>query len=167
RKFHIRVYVLAVGCLRLFFFERVLVLAAGRDFDPTDFSDPLVHLTNTAKQSEDAAFDEEAGVQLLEDLERDLCKSGGMPAGEARRRVAGLLADMRRLSAELFAAFRGEFAVFCPLPHCFEQFGLDFMVDENFQVWLLEANPGPDFRQTGRRLQHVIADLMDATVRVC
>lgn len=44
-------------------------------------------------------------------------------------------------------AFRGEFAVFSPLPGCFEHFGLDFMVDEDFHVWLLEANPGPDFKQ--------------------
>lgn len=44
-------------------------------------------------------------------------------------------------------AFRGEFAVFSPLPGCFEHFGLDFVVDEDFQVWLLEANPGPDFKQ--------------------
>lgn len=44
-------------------------------------------------------------------------------------------------------AFRGEFTVFSPLPGCFEHFGLDFMVDEDFHVWLLEANPGPDFKQ--------------------
>ncbi|CAN0494183.1 unnamed protein product, partial [Laminaria digitata] len=44
-------------------------------------------------------------------------------------------------------AFRGEFTVFSPLPGCFEHFGLDFMVNEDFHVWLLEANPGPDFKQ--------------------
>ncbi|CAN0411078.1 unnamed protein product [Pylaiella littoralis] len=58
---------------------------------------------------------------------------------------------MRTLTTELFRAFRGEFAVFSPLPGCFEHFGLDFMVDEDFQVWLLEANPGPDFKQVCAR----------------
>lgn len=53
----------------------------------------------------------------------------------------GVLLDVRA------QAFRGEFAVFSPLPGCFEHFGLDFMVDEDFHVWLLEANPGPDFKQ--------------------
>ena len=39
--------------------------------------------------------------------------------------------------------------MFSPLPGCFEHFGLDFLVDEDFHVWFLEANPGPDFKQVG------------------
>jgi Tubulin-tyrosine ligase family len=36
---------------------------------------------------------------------------------------------------------------FFPLPRCFELFGFDLMVDEDWRVWLLEANAEPDFGQ--------------------
>ena len=35
------------------------------------------------------------------------------------------------------------------------------MVDENFDVHLLEVNPGPDFKQTGGRLRNVIVQLWE------
>lgn len=50
--------------------------------------------------------------------------------------------------------------------HCFELFGLDFMVDEQFNVHILEVNPGPDFKQTGNRLKIVIDNLLDGTCNI-
>lgn len=35
------------------------------------------------------------------------------------------------------------------------------MVDSNFDVHLLEVNPGPDFKQTGGRLRTVIVQLWE------
>jgi tubulin---tyrosine ligase len=58
-------------------------------------------------------------------------------------------------------------SVFSPLPGCFEHFGLDFMLDTAHNVWLLEANPGPDFKQTGAALKAVIAGLIEDTLRIC
>lgn len=49
---------------------------------------------------------------------------------------------------------------------CFELFGLDFLVDESFQTYLLEANPGPDFKQTGDRLRRLIVDLWENTLQL-
>lgn len=61
-------------------------------------------------------------------------------------------------------AFRGEFTVFSPLDGCFEHFGLDFLVDEDYRVWLLEANPGPDFKQVrGARALGSLAKLAGLT----
>ena len=54
--------------------------------------------------------------------------------------------------------------MFAPLSHCFELYGVDFLVDDTFQVHLLEANPGPDFKQTGGRLKAVIENLIEVTL---
>lgn len=40
------------------------------------------------------------------------------------------------------------------------------MVDSDYNLHLLEVNPGPDFKQTGIRLQGVIMDLWENTCRV-
>ena len=70
---------------------------------------------------------------------------------------------MHAITSELFAAYESEYTVFAPMPHCFELFGLDFLVDASCGVHLLEVNPGPDFRQTGDRLKRVIVDLWEGT----
>ena len=33
-----------------------------------------------------------------------------------------------------------------PRQDCFELFGFDFLVDADWQLWLLEVNAEPDFR---------------------
>jgi hypothetical protein len=66
----------------------------------------------------------------------------------------------------LFKALHGERTVFSPLPNCFELFGLDFLVDEDYQVYVLEVNPGPDFKQTGDRLSTVIEGLIDGCIDI-
>ena len=62
---------------------------------------------------------------------------------------------------DVFRAYENEYTIFCPMSNCFELFGLDFLVDEDFRVYLLEVNPGPDFKQTGARLKHVIGRLFE------
>jgi hypothetical protein len=41
---------------------------------------------------------------------------------------------------------------------------LDFLLDENLDVTLLEVNPGPDFKQTGDRLRNVIVNLYEQSI---
>ena len=50
--------------------------------------------------------------------------------------------------------------------NCFELFGLDFMIDSDYNVQFLEANPGPDFKQTGDRLKLVIDSLWQETIEI-
>jgi tubulin---tyrosine ligase len=87
-----------------------------------------------------AGFSEEESIGLLSDLPAHLQREHGYTAAAAEAALARVTASLRELTAELFRAFRGEFAVFAPLPHCFEHFGLDFMLDAALNVWLLEVS---------------------------
>ncbi len=107
--------------------------------------------------------------QILSDLIEHLHNEhpARFPSREsAATAVDNISAQVRRITGELFAAFENEYSIFCPMSNCFELFGLDFMVDDELQVFLLEVNPGPDFKQTGTRLRSVIVSLWEQVFRV-
>ena len=54
---------------------------------------------------------------------------------------------------------------FQTLPNAFEVFGLDFMVDASGEVWLLEVNAFPDFKQTGGDLKAIVGGFWEGVVR--
>ena len=63
-KFHLRVYILCVGAIRVFVFEDILMLIAAHKYDSEDMEDIYSHLTNTARAAEDVNFDEKLFVQV-------------------------------------------------------------------------------------------------------
>ncbi|KAI9921301.1 hypothetical protein PsorP6_002690 [Peronosclerospora sorghi] len=163
RKFHIRVYVLAVGCLKVYVYRHCLVLCALKQYQEDDIDNKYSHITNTFQQQTHPDFVENECVFVLDDIEEILSEQGIHDAADKK---AMILADINCITAEMFDAYKGEFSVFQPLPNCFEIYGVDFMVDEDFNVWLLEINPGPDLKQTGDRLHFVIRDLLAASLNV-
>ena len=48
---------------------------------------------------------------------------------------------------------------FQPIENAFEIFGLDFLVDDDLNLQLLEVNSYPDFKQTGANLKDLINKL--------
>ena len=70
------------------------------------------------------------------------------------------------MTGELFeGAARAMPVHFQTMPNAFEVYGLDFMVDEAGDVWLLEVNAFPDFKQTGGELKEVVAGFWKGVVR--
>jgi tubulin--tyrosine ligase len=165
RKFHLRVYALAVGSLRVHVHPEFLALFALHDYDP-DSPDPRAHLTNTCFQAQGggcegtvAAVEAEA-VRLFSELGPDLVAAGHPDAPD---RMAAVVRTVCQAVGECLRCVSGE-VTFLPRPNCFELFGFDFLVDDQWGVWLLEANAEPDFRQTGTRLQGVVDRVLDGAV---
>jgi hypothetical protein len=163
-KFHLRVYVLCVGALRVFVYNQILMLIAAHPYSLSDYDDIYSHLTNTARSAEDIDFDEVKFVRHLDDLSPyllkyrpDICND----TSSSIKVVDGIKTSIHSITSELFQAFESEYSVFCPMSQCFEVFGLDFMLDDQLGVYLLEVNPGPDFQQTGDRLHGVIYQMWE------
>jgi hypothetical protein len=51
-------------------------------------------------------------------------------------------------------------------PHCFELMGYDFMIDEDFRVWLIEVNTNPYFGVLNSAMPNFIANLVDDTLKL-
>lgn len=168
-KFHIRTYVLAVGALKVYVFKRMLAL-----FSAVPYSEPWklastedlkAHLTNTCLQDSDLR---DGSVCEFWSLPKNVLQSAKKEPTETT-----LVEDWRALvyekvcavTGEIFeAAARGMMVHFQPLPNAFEIYGVDFMVDENLSVYLLEVNAFPDFKQTGDDLKDVIQDLWNEVI---
>ena len=52
------------------------------------------------------------------------------------------------------------------ISNCFEIFGYDFMIDENFKVFLIEANTNPCLEICSPLLARIIPELLDNSFRI-
>ncbi|KAJ2542536.1 tubulin--tyrosine ligase [Coemansia sp. RSA 1822] len=155
RKFHIRVYVLAFGDLSVHVYHHMLALFAPRPYtEATNLDDQSAHLTNTCLQTNSASFDESTAVSLFWSL--DLPKA----------KLDHIFDQICNILAETFAAVSSESTSFQTWSNCMEQFGFDFLVDEECNALMLEANAYPDFKQTGEELKFVVEGFMEASVAV-
>ena len=162
RKYHIRAYVLAVGALRVYVYREMLALFAARPYSPPwDVEDINAggltsQLTNTCFQDESIR---ESSVRRFWALQDE-----SLPP-KWQEKVFTQICDV---TGEVFeAASREQMVHFQTLPNAFEVFGVDFLVDEQFNVWLLELNAYPDFKQTGQGLQDkIVGGLMEEVARV-
>ncbi|KAJ2320213.1 tubulin--tyrosine ligase [Coemansia sp. RSA 2704] len=154
RKFHIRTYVLAVGDLRVYVYRHMLALFAPHPYaaSASKLDDQRAHLTNTCLQAKSAGFDESAAVCLFWELD--------LP----RHKLEHIFDQLCRILADTFTAVSSESTSFQTWSNCLEQFGFDFIIDEDCRVYLLEANAYPDFKQTGDQLKFVVEGFMDASV---
>ncbi len=50
--------------------------------------------------------------------------------------------------------------------HCFEIFGFDFIVDKNFEVFLLEVNTNPGLEESSELIKMLVPRMIDDTLRL-
>ncbi|EEP82489.1 conserved hypothetical protein [Uncinocarpus reesii 1704] len=165
RKFHIRVYVLAVGSLKVYVHTEMLALFAEMPYatpwEKCGVEELTRHLTNTCLQANSAGGLSADSVRRFWDLDDSV---PSLPSSWKERAYEQICA----VTGEVFeAAARGMMVHFQTLPNAFELFGVDFLVDDHGDVWLLELNAFPDFRQTGDDLKDkVVGTLFEEVVEV-
>ncbi|KAI4221357.1 MAG: hypothetical protein L6R36_006963 [Xanthoria steineri] len=152
RKFHIRTYVLGVGAIRVYVYKEMLALLAEMPYrtpgtvvdslssngDTKASMDMRPHLTNTCLQ---ATSDSTTPTVLpLYSLTSSLLTS---PL------LSSITNQIYTTTSTLFRAAVAQPTNFQPLPNAFEVFGVDWLVDPEGKVHLLEVNAFPDFKQSG------------------
>ena len=166
-KFHLRTYVLAVGSLDVYVYREVLALFAAQPYTHPGVSSGNLndvaqlgrHLTNTCFQDEDSKA---TSVHRLWDLHDDSLIEDWLEK---------IFTQICEVTGEVFeAAAREQMIHFQTVPNAFELFGVDFLVDEHLNVWLLELNAYPDLKQTGESLKEVVVGgliegILDVAVR--
>ncbi|KAG8928870.1 hypothetical protein FRC02_006365 [Tulasnella sp. 418] len=180
RKFHLRVYCVASGALKLFISPNILALFAAVPYrNPSiDESDDIQttlapHLTNTCLQD---SSDSENSVRLLSELVGCRILSSDDPnARLTAEDIDNIVGQVSDVLAESFQAALESPIHFQPLPNAFEIFGADLLITHNlesrgssqFTVNILELNAEPAIEMTGARLKWILEDLFKSTAKVC
>jgi hypothetical protein len=166
-KFHVRLYVLAVGALEVYVFKEALLLFAAVPFAGAAFDDAAAHITNSCVGVGHAQWRERDMVRSLSELPALLERDGVVPnEAEGRAWAARAFRDMSTAVAHAFAALEGDVAGYMPAPLCFELYGVDFLLTQDGRAVLLEFNPTPDIAQTGVRLNPVIETLIESAMKI-
>ncbi len=50
--------------------------------------------------------------------------------------------------------------------YCYEIFGLDFMIDDHYKVWLIEANRNPCIETESLLLKNIITNMLGNTFMI-
>ncbi|KAK6464095.1 tubulin-tyrosine ligase family-domain-containing protein [Scheffersomyces coipomensis] len=156
KKFHLRIYVVCSGNLKVFVYKNILTLFASAKYqdpinEPEDQEIPLDgHLTNTCLQE-----DEEPLVVPFWSLQ------GLDDASKIKifDQIKSIIGDLYKAASTI------DKINFQPLDNAIELFGIDCLINDDLSVNLLEVNSYPDFKQTGDELKGIIYELFDNVVK--
>lgn len=162
RKFHIRCYVTCKGDLQVNVYNRMLALFAPKQFvtlndnyNVEKMEDLECHLSNTCLHFEsnsklNSVHEFGSLTELTPEQKTNICEQ----IYEITREVFLSALNLNKLH-------------FQPLANSLETYGLDFLVDSDLKVSILEINAFPDFRQTGDSLKGLINELFENIVSFC
>lgn len=142
RKFHIRALVLVVGNMDVCLYKDMRVLISPEPLSWGNTLDLHQHITNRSFNLRHFAYKEsQCNVSLSS------CKE--LLPYDIPNQVNAICRDV-------FISLSRKRSKFFTLPNCYELFGLDFMVNQEGKVFLLEANPDPSLDMFGATYRQIV-----------
>ena len=163
-KFHIRANVLAAGRLDVYLHQAITLKVACKPFVFGDWDDRYMHITNHGTQKNHESFEASKHHLMLEDMDKVAEKKkncngdASLPSQFVRKQIQDIVGAVFR------AAVAKGMSCFFPMQNCFEVFGFDFMVRDDFTVCLLEINSGPAL--FGNADKALCSQIIDDTLRI-
>lgn len=163
RKFDIRVWAIATAKKELFFYKHGYLRTSSFDYD-TSVSDNYVHLTNNCLQKwGDHYGKHETGNTLsFEAFQQYLDeKFPGLNLDVGRhfiKRIKDLIIDSYLSAKKIIHKSKRRTS--------FELLGFDFLVDEDFRVWLIEVNTNPYLGIPNEFIADLLPKLIDDMLKI-
>ncbi|CAD8122582.1 unnamed protein product [Paramecium sonneborni] len=166
RKFDIRCYMLLTsqnGIFKGYWYQEGYIRTSSKEFT-TKCLDRFVHLTNDAVQSKDQDYGKHEPGNKISYLEFQRYVEVNHPNTKFNFFI-DIYPKMKSAALEMMKATYGKID-----PHrrinSFELYGLDFMIDDNFKLWLIEANTNPCLELSCPLLSKIIPTMIENLFRI-
>ena len=166
RKFDIRCFAMITtinGHQKAFIYDDGYFRTSAREYNLKNFN-KFIHLTNDAvqKRSEDYGRFEFGNKVSFSEYQQYLNQTVPLLNIDFRLHIFSQI--KRIMSDTVFACYDNIDPQ--KRQHSFEIFGYDFMLDDNFKVYLIEANTNPCLETSCPILQKIITDVVDSALRI-
>ena len=156
KKFDIRLYVMAGPNGKVFRYQEMYIRVSAYNFD-LDNMQKFGHLNNIALQKYSDNYDGEKAVITTKTLEEHV-RAHMNPNFDFEGQIRPKLDQIIGI---LSASMVEKFTMFHATKKNFEIFGLDFMIDGDGGVWLIEANTNPALSTGNSFLDQLIPRMLD------
>eukprot|EP00828_Plagiopyla_frontata_P038064 TRINITY_DN4994_c0_g1_i3.p1 TRINITY_DN4994_c0_g1~~TRINITY_DN4994_c0_g1_i3.p1 ORF type:complete len:255 (-),score=34.02 TRINITY_DN4994_c0_g1_i3:60-824(-) len=153
RKFDIRMWVLLTYDLNILLFTEGYLRLSSENYD-LQSSDQFIHLTNNAIQkfSQNSSKFEEGNQLSFSNFKEFLNKSDVTSFSAIYSKIQNYILISLNSTLEKISSYLRKFQ--------FEIFGYDFILDENYNLWLLEVNTNPCIETSSTLLSKLIPRML-------
>ncbi|CAD8193862.1 unnamed protein product [Paramecium pentaurelia] len=166
RKFDIRCYMLLTsqnGIFKGYWYQEGYIRTSSKEFT-TKCLNKYIHLTNDAVQSKDEDYGKFEFGNKISFLEYQRYLDTYHPQSKFNFFI-DIYPKMKNIALDLMKASYGKIDP-QRRSNSFELFGLDFMIDDNFKLWLIEANTNPCLELSCPLLSRIIPAMVENLFRI-
>ena len=161
RKFDIRCFVLVDSNLNVFFCKEGHLKASSEFYDLSS-TNKLIHITNYSLQKKSSRFEQyEDGNEISYNDFKKFLGEKNIPLDK----FSTMLSQMKYLVEISFKSVGKKMLKTNPVL-CFEIFGYDFIIDNDFKPWILEINNNPGLCISSPVIQKLIPRMLDDAFRL-
>jgi len=166
RKFDIRTYVLVSSInthLKAYWYEEGYIRTSSKEFSLNNIANREIHLTNNAIQekAKDYGKFEDGNKVTYEDFQKYLNSVYDNRVNFNQ----DIYPQLKSLATDAIKSVYGKIDPYRK-EHCFEVYGLDFMIDTDFKVWLIEVNTNPDITTCCPILTKLIPNMVENALKL-
>eukprot|EP01017_Pseudomicrothorax_dubius_P009264 TRINITY_DN13114_c0_g2_i1.p1 TRINITY_DN13114_c0_g2~~TRINITY_DN13114_c0_g2_i1.p1 ORF type:complete len:1000 (+),score=219.17 TRINITY_DN13114_c0_g2_i1:100-3099(+) len=167
RKFDIRCYMMITainGKMKGYWYQDGYIRTSSKEFNVKNLANRMIHLTNDAVQKKGEEYGKFENGNKISYSEFQRYLDLNYPDAKLNfMKVA--YPQMKKLAQDSIRSVYGKIDQ-NKREHTFEIFGLDFMIDENFKVWLIEINTNPCLELSSPLLGRIIPAMLEDAFRI-
>ena len=162
RKFDIRMWVLFTDKEELYVFKEGHLKATCDKYD-VNSSDPYVHLTNYSVQKHNMNFSKnEIGNEISFEAFQNELNRTTQPIINFKKDILPKIYNIVKIT---FNAVKTKINIF-GRKNSFEIFGYDFLIDSNYNPYLIEVNTNPGYEESSPLIKMLVPRMIDDALRL-